>query len=152
MKETKAGLLGKGKRFAIIVSRFNEIISKRLLEGAIDCLIRHGVADEDIEVFWTPGSYEIPFVANRLLDKGYHGLICLGAVIRGETPHFDYIAAEVAKGIAAINLKGKIPVSFGIITADNIDQAIDRAGAKEGNKGFDAALSALEMVNLCDKI
>lgn len=152
MKEIKGNLIGKGKRFAIVASRFNELISHRLLDGAIDCLVRHGVAEGDIEVIWTPGSYEIPFVANRLLDKGYHALICLGAVIRGDTPHFDYIASEVAKGIAQLNLKGKIPVSFGIITADNIDQAVDRAGAKQGNRGWDAALSALEMVNIIDVI
>ncbi|HIE05515.1 MAG TPA: 6,7-dimethyl-8-ribityllumazine synthase [bacterium (Candidatus Stahlbacteria)] len=150
MKEMKGNLIGKGKRFAIIVSRFNELISRRLIDGATDCLLRPGVADADIDLVWTPGSYEIPFVANRLIDKGYNGLICLGAVIRGDTPHFDYIASEVAKGIAQLNLKGKVPVSFGIITADNIDQAINRAGAKEGNKGWDAALSALEMANIVD--
>lgn len=152
MKEIKANLIGKGKRFAIIASRFNELISQRLIDGAVDCLKRHGVVDADIEVIWTPGSYEIPFVANRLIDKGYNALICLGAVIRGDTPHFDYIAAEVAKGIAQLNLKGKVPVSFGVITADNMDQAINRAGAKEGNKGWDAALSALEMANIVDVI
>ena len=154
MKEFKGKLIGKGKTFTIIISRFNELISKRLLEGATDCLRRHGVGENDIEVYWTPGSYEIPFVARRILNKKRRpdGIICLGAVIRGETPHFEYIASEVAKGIARLNLEDEIPIGFGIITADNLEQALDRAGGKDGNKGFDAALSVLEMTDLNDEI
>jgi 6,7-dimethyl-8-ribityllumazine synthase len=139
----------KGQRFAIVVSRFNEFISSKMLEGAIDALVRHGAADKDIDVAWTPGSFEIPLVAKRLASGGkYAAVICLGAVIRGGTPHFDYIAAEAAKGIAAIGLQTGVPTIFGIITADNLEQAIERAGTKAGNKGADAAASALEMANL----
>ena len=139
----------KGQRFAIVVSRFNEFISSKMLEGAIDALVRHGAADKDIDVAWTPGSFEIPLVAKRLASGGkYAAVICLGAVIRGGTPHFDYIAAEASKGIAAIGLQTGVPTIFGIITADNLEQAIERAGTKAGNKGADAAASALEMANL----
>lgn len=153
MKSLKGELIAKDKKFAIVVSRFNEFISQKLLEGCIDTLIRHGVKEEDILVVWTPGSFEIPLVASRLAQsKKFHGVICLGVIIRGATPHFDYIASEVAKGIAQINLSSGIPVIFGIITADNLEQAIERAGTKEGNKGRDSALSAIEMVNLISQI
>jgi 6,7-dimethyl-8-ribityllumazine synthase len=148
MKEIKGNLVGQGRKFAIIVSRFNEFISKRLLEGAIDCLTRHAVRTQDIVVYWTPGSFEIPAVAKRVRGQGHDGLICLGTVIRGDTPHFDYIAGEVTKGIATLNLDPGPPVIFGIITADSTDQAIERAGTKMGNKGWDAALSALELADL----
>lgn len=142
-------LLGQGLKFALVVSRFNDFITFRLLEGAKDCLLRHGVREEDMDTALTPGSFEIPLVAKRLAGTGkYHGVICLGTVIRGDTPHWEYIASEVAKGIALVSLETGVPVIFGIITADNLEQAIERAGVKEGNKGFQAALSALEMANL----
>ncbi|MFP4374508.1 MAG: 6,7-dimethyl-8-ribityllumazine synthase [Spirochaetaceae bacterium] len=142
-------LSAQGKKFAIVVSRFNSFITEKLLEGATDCLLRHGGADEDITLARVPGSWEIPLVAKRAVESGrYDAVICLGAVIRGDTPHFDYVAAEVSKGIAAVSLESGVPVSFGVLTTDTVDQAIDRAGTKAGNKGFDAAQSALEMVNL----
>jgi 6,7-dimethyl-8-ribityllumazine synthase len=139
----------KSQKFAIIVSRFNEFISSKLLAGAVDQLIRHGAAEEAIDVVWTPGSFEIPLVAKRLAESGkYVAVICLGAVIRGGTPHFDYIAAEVSKGVAQVGMSTGVPTIFGVITADTIEQAVERAGAKAGNKGADAALSAIEMANL----
>jgi 6,7-dimethyl-8-ribityllumazine synthase len=148
MKELKGQLIGKGKRFALVVSRFNELISKRLLEGAVDCLTRHGVAEQNITVYWAPGSFEIPGIARRIADTSCDCVVCLGAVIRGDTPHFDYIASEVTKGIALLNLEKKIPCVFGVITADSADQAMERAGTKMGNKGWDAAITALELVDL----
>jgi 6,7-dimethyl-8-ribityllumazine synthase len=152
-KTFEGNLIGKGKKFAIAVSRFNEFISKRLLEGAIDALIRHGVEEENIAVVWVPGSFEIPPVAQKLAaSKKYNGVICLGAIIRGDTPHFEYIASEAAKGIAKAGMKTGIPVIFGIITADTLEQAIERAGTKSGNKGAVAAASAIEMANLFEKI
>lgn len=142
-------LLGKGLKFGVVVSRFNEFITSRLLEGAMDAFLRHGVVEGDIDVAWTPGSFEIPLVAKKLAQTGkYHGVVCLGAIVRGGTPHFDYLAAEVTKGIATITLETGVPVIHGVITADTLEQAIERAGTKEGNKGFDAAVSALEMANL----
>ena len=148
-KEYKGMLLGEGLRFGLVVSRFNEFISGRLLEGAKDALLRHGVKEDDIEVAWTPGSFEAPLIAKKLVESGkYHAVICLGAVIRGGTPHFEYIAAEVTKGIASVSLNSGVPVVHGVITADTLEQAIERAGTKQGNKGFDAALSAIEMANL----
>lgn len=152
MKTVKGNLIGKGKRFALIVSRFNEFISQRLLEGAVDCLLRHGVAENDITAYWTPGSFEIPGLARRLLKNPVDGVICLGTIIRGETPHFDYIAGEVTKGIAALNMEGGAPVVYGIITADTTDQAIERAGTKLGNKGWDAALTGLELADLYSQL
>jgi 6,7-dimethyl-8-ribityllumazine synthase len=148
-KEYKGMLLGEGLKFGLVVSRFNEFISSRLLDGAKDALLRHGVKEDDIEVAWTPGSFEAPLIAKKLADSGkYNAVICLGAVIRGGTPHFEYVAAEVTKGIASVSLNSGLPVIYGIITADNLEQAIERAGTKQGNKGFDAALSAIEMANL----
>lgn len=142
-------LVGKGKKFAVIVSRFNEFITNKLLNGAMDCLARHEVDDADVDVVWTPGAFEIPVIAKRLAKSGkYDAVIALGAVIRGATPHFEYVASEVAKGIAQVNLSFETPVIFGIITADTIEQAIERAGTKAGNKGWDAALTAIEMANL----
>jgi len=153
VKTIEGQLIAKGKKFGLIVSRFNDFISKRLLEAAVDTLIRHGAANEDLEVVWVPGAFEITLVASRMARlKKYDALICLGAIIRGATPHFDYIAAETAKGIASVSLTSGKPVAFGIVTADNIEQAIERAGTKQGNKGTDAALSAIEMANLMDKI
>jgi len=148
-KQYKGLLLGEGLKFMLVVSRFNEFISVRLLEGAQDALLRHGVKEEDIEIAWTPGAFEMPLIAKKMAQsKKYHAVICLGAVIRGGTPHFDYIAAEVSKGIAKIALDTGVPVLFGVITADTLEQAIERAGTKAGNKGFDAAVNAIEMANL----
>lgn len=142
-------LNAKGKKFGIVVSRFNEMISKNLLSGAVDCLTRHECDDENIQVVYVPGAYEIPFAAKSLAaSKKYDAIICLGAVIRGATPHFDYVAAEVSKGIASVGLEIGVPVIFGVITSDSIEQALERAGTKAGNKGWDAALSAIEMADL----
>ncbi len=149
----EGNLIGTGKTFGIVVSRFNSFITKRLLDGAQDCLIRHGTKENGIDVFWVPGSCEIPITAMRLA-KGtkYNGIICLGAVIRGETPHFDYVSSEAARGITEVGLATGIPTIYGVIATDTLEQAIDRAGARGGNKGAEAALTALEMVNLFDKI
>lgn len=148
-KRFEGTLLGKGLKFGLVVSRFNEFFSKKLLEGAEDALARHGVSETDIEIAWTPGSYEIPLIAQKMAQsKKYDAVICLGAVVRGGTPHFDYIAAEVTKGIAKINLDTGVPVIYGVITTDTLEQAIERSGTKSGNKGFDAAVSAIEMANL----
>ena len=142
-------LLGKGLKFGLVVSRFNDFFSTKLLEGAKDALLRHGVNEVDIDVAWTPGSLEIPLIAQKLAQsKKYDAIICLGAVIRGATPHFDYVAAESAKGIAKVSLDAGIPVMNGIITTENLEQAIERSGTKAGNKGFDAAVGAIEMANL----
>ena len=146
-------LVGRGLRFAAVVSRFNEFISSRLLGGAKDALLRHGVPEENLDIAWVPGAFEIPLVAKKLALSGeYSGIICLGAVIRGATPHFDYVAAEVSKGVAHVGLDTGVPVIFGVITADNLEQAIERAGTKSGNKGFDAATAAIEMANLLRRI
>ncbi len=146
-------LYGKGKKFAIIVSRFNNFISERLLEGAIDCFVRHGVEEDDIDIVRVPGSFEIPQTLSWVMKRGkYDGIVCLGVLVRGETPHFDYISAEVTKGIASLALNSDVPVSYGVITADTVDQAIDRGGTKQGNKGWDAAMSVLEMSNLKEEI
>lgn len=152
MKEIKGNLVGKSKKFAIIVSRFNEFVSKQLLDGAIDCLVRHGVSTQDITVYWTPGCFEIPGVARRLKNIKYDCVLCIGAVIRGDTPHFEYITNEVTKGIAVLNLEKGMPFVYGIITADTIDQAVERAGTKQGNKGWDAAMTGLELTDLYAKI
>lgn len=145
----EGSLLGKGLKFGLVVSRFNEFISGRLLEGAQDALARHGVNEQDIDIVRVPGAFEIPLVAKKLVQGGkYHAVVCLGAVIRGGTPHFDYIAAEVTKGIAQVSLESGVPVIYGVITADNLEQAIERAGTKMGNKGFEAAVSAIEMANV----
>lgn len=152
-KVIEGELVVKGKKFALVLSRFNDFITQRLKDGAVDTLLRHGVKENEIEMAWVPGSFEIPAVALKMAKSGrYDAIVCLGCVIRGDTPHFDYIAAEVAKGISHINLITSVPVIFGVITADNTEQAIERAGTKAGNKGRDAALSAIEMVNLYDKI
>ncbi len=148
-KHFEGKLLGEGLKFGLVISRFNEFVSRRLLEGAQDALLRHGVKEEDIDIAWTPGSFEIPLVAKKLAQtQKYDALICLAAVIRGGTPHFQYIAAEVTKGIAKVGLDAELPVIYGVITADTLEQAIERAGTKAGNKGFDAAVSAIEMANL----
>ena len=142
-------LLAEGFRFAIIVSRFNDFVCSRLVDGALDALHRHGATEDRIFLVRVPGAFEIPIVARKLAGSGkYDAVICLGAVIRGATPHFDYVAAEVSKGIANVALESKIPLTFGVLTTDNLEQAIERAGSKSGNKGYEAAVSAIEMVNL----
>ncbi|MFQ5925271.1 MAG: 6,7-dimethyl-8-ribityllumazine synthase [Dehalococcoidia bacterium] len=152
-KSYEGTLLGEGLRFGVVVSRFNEFITTRLLEGAKDALLRHGVKEGGIEVAWTPGSFEIPLVAKRMAESGkYAAVICLGAVIRGGTPHFEYIATEVTKGIAQVGLETGLPVIYGVVTADTLEQAIERAGTKMGNAGFQAAVSAIEMANLVKAI
>jgi len=153
VKAIQGEMLGQGKKFCIVISRFNEFITSRLLGGAQDCFSRHGVAEEDVAVVWVPGSFEIPVTALRVAQSGrYDAVICLGAVIRGQTPHFDYIASEVAKGVAQVGMSTGCPAIFGVITADTIEQAIERAGTKAGNKGADAAASAIEMANLFGKL
>jgi len=144
------GNLNVGKlKFGVVVSRFNELVSRGLLEGALDCLKRHGAGENAVDVVWAPGSFEIPLVAKKLAaSKKYDAIICLGAVIRGATSHFEYVASEAAKGIAKVSLDSGVPVIFGILTCDNLEQALERAGAKPGNKGFNAALSAIELANL----
>lgn len=146
-------LVGKGLKFAIVAARFNEFITKKLLEGAMDALQRHGVLQTDIDIAWVPGSFEIPVAAKKLAEtKKYDAIICLGAVIRGATPHFEYVASEVTKGIARLGLDYQLPVTYGIVTADSLEQAIERAGTKQGNRGFDAATNAIEMANLLKNI
>lgn len=153
IKTVEGQLIAKGKKFAIVVSRFNDFISKRLLEGAIDTLMRHGAKESEIEAVWVPGAFEIPVVANKLArSKKFDAVICIGAVIKGSTPHFEYVAGEAAKGVAKVSLDTGIPVIFGVITAENLEQAIERAGTKDGNKGRDAAISAIEMANLLENI
>ena len=153
MKIKEGDLNAKGLNVSIIVSRFNDLISKNLLDGALDCLIRHGAEKEKIQVVWCPGAFEMPLVAKKIAAKEKpDAIICLGAVIRGGTPHFDYVAAEVSKGIASVSLDSGIPVIFGVLTTDNIDQAVERAGTKNGNKGWSAALSVIESANLLKTI
>jgi 6,7-dimethyl-8-ribityllumazine synthase len=149
VKTYEGQLTGTGLRIGIVVSRFNHFITERLLEGAVDALKRHGVADQDITVYRVPGSFEIPLVAKKVAEaRKVDGVLCLGALIRGSTPHFDFIAAEVTKGIAAISLDLGLPMAYGVLTTDTIEQAIERAGTKSGNKGWEAALSLLEVINL----
>lgn len=151
MKKLEGNLIGSGKKFAIVASRFNEFIVSKLISGAEDGLVRHGVDDDNITLAWVPGAFEIPLIAKKLAKSGkYDAVICLGAVIRGSTSHYDYVCAEVSKGIAAVGLDTEVPVIFGILTTDNIEQAIERAGTKAGNKGYDAAVTAIEMVNLSE--
>ena len=152
MKELRGNFSGKGKKIVVVVSRFNEFISTQLLQGCLDTLDKSGVTSDNILVIWTPGAFEIPQVLSKLDTKKFSAAIALGAVIRGDTPHFDYIASETAKGIAQVCIATGVPAIFGIITADSIDQAIERAGTKDGNKGRDAASSAIEMANLVDEV
>ncbi len=153
IKTYEGKLTAQGLKFGIVVSRFNEFFSSKLLDGALDSLKRHGAEEEDIEIVWVPGSFEIPVMAKKLAEKGrFDAVICLGAVIRGATPHFDYVASEVAKGIAQTSLQTGLPVIFGVITVDTLEQAIERSGTKAGNKGADAAESAIEMANLMKQI
>jgi 6,7-dimethyl-8-ribityllumazine synthase len=149
MKVYEGDLIGSGLKVGIVVGRFNELLSSKLLSGATDALTRHGVADDDIEVAWVPGSFEIPLVAKKMAETGkYSAIVALGVVIRGATPHFEYVSSEVAKGVASASLDTGVPIAFGVVTADSIEQAVERAGTKQGNKGFDAATSAIEMAKL----
>lgn len=148
-KLIEADLVAKGKKFAIVVSRFNDFITDKLVGGAVDALVRSGTLDKDIDVVKVPGAFEIPLVAQKIADRKRHdAVICLGAVIRGATPHFDYVSAEVSKGVAAASMAAGLPIIFGVLTTDTLEQAIERAGSKSGNKGWDAALAAVEMANL----
>jgi len=152
-KVIEGKLLAKGKKFAIVVSRFNDFVTSKLTEGAVDALLRSGADTKDIEIIKVPGAFEIPLIAKKVTERGrYSAVICLGAVIRGATPHFDYVSAEVSKGVAMVGLEYGVPVIFGIITTDTIEQAIERAGMKSGNKGWSAALSAIEMANLIEAV
>ena len=152
-KIVEGKLLAEGKKFSIVVSRFNDFITEKLLGGALDALIRCGAREEDIDIVKVPGAFEIPLLAKKMAAKaGYHAVICLGAVIRGSTPHFDYVSAEVSKGVAAVSLDAEVPVIFGILTTDTIEQAIERAGTKAGNKGWSAGMSAVEMANLMEAV
>ena len=149
MKTLEGKLTAKNMKIAIVVARFNEFITSKLLSGCVDCLIRHEAADEDLTVAWVPGAFEIPMSAKKLAESGkYDAVICLGAVIRGATPHFDYVCAEASKGIAQVSMQTGVPVAFGVLTTENIQQAVERAGTKAGNKGVDCAMTAMEMVNL----
>ncbi len=151
-KTFEGQLVGEGQKFGIIVSRFNEFFTNKLLSGCMDALKRHGVADQDIEIAWVPGAFEIPLTAQKMAAKDYDAVICLGAVIRGATPHFEYVSGEVTKGIAQVGLNTGKPIIYGIITADTIEQAVERSGTKAGNKGSDAAVTAIEMVNLIKEL
>lgn len=153
MKVLEGNLVGQGKKFAIVAGRFNEFIVSKLIGGAADAFKRHGVNEEDIELAWVPGAFEIPLVAKKLAKSGnYSAVVCLGTVIRGATSHYDYVCSEVSKGIAHVSLETEVPVIFGVVTTENIEQAIERAGTKAGNKGFDAAVAAIEMANLLKNI
>ena len=153
MKVIQGELQAKGLKFAIIVSRFNDFITGKLLEGAVDGLLRHGAKEEDIEVIKVPGAFEIPLTAKKVASKGSHNaLICLGTVIRGATPHFDYVAAEVSKGVATASMETGVPIAFGVLRTETIEQAVERAGTKSGNKGFDAAMTAIEMAQVFKKL
>lgn len=152
MKVYEGSLSAAGKKFAIVVSRFNNFLTSKLVEGAVDCLKRHGADEDSITLFWTPGSFEIPQLIKKISGLKFNAIIALGVIIKGDTPHFDYVASETAKGIAQLSLETEIPISFGIVTADNLEQAIERCGTKHGNKGFDAALTAIEMSDLFLKI
>jgi len=153
VKIYKGKISGEGLKFGIVISRYNEFVTKKLLEGALDALKRHGTKEEDIEVVWVPGSYEIPAVAGRMIKKKrFNAIICLGVVLRGATPHYELVAGQAARGIASLGIKSDIPVIFGIVTADTLEQAIERAGTKAGNRGWDAAISAMEMANLYSEI
>lgn len=153
MKQYEGSLVASGLKFGLVAARFNEFITNKLVGGSLDALRRHGVSEDDLEIVWVPGAFEIPLVAQKMaLSKRYDAVICLGAVIRGATPHFDYVSSEVSKGIANVGLQTGVPIIFGVLTTDNIEQAIERAGTKAGNKGFDAAVTAIELVNLLKQL
>lgn len=152
-KTIEGNLSAEGKKFGIVVSRFNSFITERLLEGALDALARHGARDEDVTIVRVPGSYEMPLILKKMAAGGaYDALIALSAIIRGDTPHFDFVASEASKGIAQVSLETGAPIAFGVITSNNIEQAVERAGTKSGNKGFDAAMTAIEMANVCSQL
>lgn len=149
----KGKITGEGLKFGIVVSRYNELITKKLLEGALDALMRHGTKEDDIKIVWTPGGFEIPAVAARMLKKKeFNAIICLGAVLRGATPHYELVAGQISRGIATLGIQSDIPIIFGVVTTDTLEQAIERAGTKAGNRGWDAAISAMEMANLYSQI
>jgi 6,7-dimethyl-8-ribityllumazine synthase len=153
MKVYEGNLIAQDLKFGLIAARFNEFITNKLVGGSLDALRRHGAYEDDIEVVWVPGAFEIPLIAQKMaLTKRYDAIICLGAVIRGATPHFDYVSSEVSKGIANVGLQTGVPIIFGVLTTDNIEQAIERAGTKAGNKGFDAAITAIELINLLKQL
>jgi 6,7-dimethyl-8-ribityllumazine synthase len=153
IRTIKGDMMASGRKFGIVVSRFNEFVSEKLVEGALDTLMKHGVSEDDVSVVWVPGSFELPMMASRMASAGsYDGVICLGTIIRGDTPHFDYVASEAAKGVAKVGMDTQLPCIFGVITADTLEQAIDRAGTKSGNKGRDAAMAAIEMCSLYSKL
>lgn len=153
IKKIEGNLNAQGKKYVLVASRFNEFITNKLVEGAVDCLVRHGADEKDVSLVWGPGAFELPVIAGKLANSNkYDAVVCLGAVIKGDTPHFDYVAGEAAKGIAQVSLSSGKPVIFGVITADSLEQAIERAGTKSGNKGWDAALSAIEMTDLFTKL
>ena len=153
MRIYEGKLISTNKKYGIVVGRFNEFIGGKLLSGALDALRRHGVSEDDIEISWVPGAFEIPLIAKKMVQLNkYSAVICLGAVIKGSTPHFDFVSNEVTKGIASVSLESGVPVIFGVLTTDSIEQAIERAGTKAGNKGFDAAVTAIEMVNLISEL
>jgi 6,7-dimethyl-8-ribityllumazine synthase len=153
MNVIEGNLIAKGLKFGIVAGRFNEFIGSKLVSGALDALVRHGVKEEDITMTWVPGAFEIPMIAKKMAQsRKYDGIICVGAVIRGSTPHFEYVSSEVSKGIAHVGLETEVPVIFGVLTTDSIEQAIERAGTKAGNKGYDAAMTAIEMANLLKQL
>lgn len=153
MKTYEGKLVSTGKKYGIVVGRFNEFIGGKLLSGALDALKRHGASEEDIEIAWVPGAFEIPLIAKKMVEQNkYDAVICLGAVIKGATPHFDYVSNEVTKGVSSLSMESGVPVIFGVLTTDTIEQAIERAGTKVGNKGFDAAVTAIEMANLVSEL
>ena len=153
MKVLEGKVVADGAKIGIVAARFNEFIVSKLISGARDCLVRHNVEDDDITLAWVPGAFEIPVMAKKMAESGkYDAVICLGAVIRGATSHYDYVCAEVSKGIASVSLETGVPVMFGVVTTDNIEQAIERAGTKAGNKGYDCALGAIEMINLAKQM
>jgi len=153
MRIYEGKLISTNKKYGIVVGRFNEFIGGKLLSGALDALKRHGVSENDIEISWVPGAFEIPLIAKKMVELNkYNAVICLGAVIKGSTPHFDFVSNEVTKGIASVSLESGVPVIFGVLTTDSIEQAIERAGTKAGNKGFEAAVTAIEMVNLISEL
>ena len=153
IRRHEAQLNAQGKRFALVASRYNEVITSRLISGAEDCLLRHGASPGDIEVFRVPGALEVSLVAKKVAETGrFHAIICLGAIIRGETPHFDFVASEAARGVGRVSLESGVPAIFGVLTTDTVEQAIDRAGGRAGNRGAEAALAAIEMANLLDSL
>ena len=153
MRTIQGGFEARGRRFAVVAARFNDVVVNKLVEGAVSCLQKHGIADDDLDLVWVPGAFELPFAANRLAEtRGYDGVICLGAVIRGETSHYDFVAGEAARGIREAAMETGVPVIFGVLTTETFEQAMDRAGGKHGNKGWDAAMAAMETADVLDRL